>query len=632
MSDTKNNLKNKNIKHEPKPKPNIGIDTDNTIETNIVGAALNSILNLSSIESFSRVSQTREDIYRVIDDMASDSTNASVIETYAEDVTEYNDAGQIVWCESDDENIAKMVTYLLKSLNIDKNVFSWTHSLIKYGDIYIRLYRESDVMYNKLYTEEDIEKKLTEDKVLNENIKENKNSGKLEESVNLVSHSPADHYINYVERVYNPAEMFDLTNIGKTAYFIKAPVQVQSPVNDVYNNSYYFTGLYKMNTSDITIYPPTDFVHACLDDNSSRIPEKVSIYTSTDKDKDSHVEYTVKRGQSFLYNAYKTWRQLSLLENSVMLSRATKSSILRIIEVQVANMPKEQVALHLQNIKSLMEQKSSFKVGDNITEYNSPGPIENNIYIPVNGENGKITATPIGGDYDPKELTDLNWWNNKLFAAYRVPKQYFGFTEDAAGFNGGSSLTIISSRYGKAVKRIQSVVIQLITDIINLHLIDRKLDNYIGEFKIRMQPPITQEELDRRANNDTRIRFIQDVLNNIPDLENPAIKLKVYKTLINKVVNDSDFLSLIQEQIDELEHSSETELSKADTSEKPKSTESEEGQTPIEQEITSTTSEKTEEPGEIEPISDEEIEQAEKEDSEYIPTPSEIGVSMTDEE
>jgi hypothetical protein len=65
--------------------------------------------------------------------------------------------------------------------------------------------------------------------------------------------------------------------------------------------------------------------------------------------------YTVKRGQSLLYNVYKTWRELTLLENSLLLNRVTKSSIIRIIGVEVGDMPKESVGPHLMGIKNMIE-------------------------------------------------------------------------------------------------------------------------------------------------------------------------------------------------------------------------------------------------------------------------------------
>ena len=37
-----------------------------------------------------------------------------------------------------------MVNYLLRSMNVNKYAYDWVYSLIKYGDLYLRLYRESD--------------------------------------------------------------------------------------------------------------------------------------------------------------------------------------------------------------------------------------------------------------------------------------------------------------------------------------------------------------------------------------------------------------------------------------------------------------------------------------------------------
>ena len=94
-----------------------------------------------------------------------------------------------------------------------------------------------------------------------------------------------------------------------------------------------------------------------------------------------------------------------------------------------------------------------------MTEYTNPGPIENNIYVPTHEGIGAISTSQIGGDVDVKSLADLSYYQDKLFGNLRVPKQYFGVTDDAAGFNGGSSLSIISSRYGKMIKRIQNTMV-----------------------------------------------------------------------------------------------------------------------------------------------------------------------------
>lgn len=52
-----------------------------------------------------------------------------------------------------------------------------------------------------------------------------------------------------------------------------------------------------------------------------------------------------------------------LLENSLLLNRITKSSIVRIIGVEVGDMPKEEIGPKLRSIKQLIEQKSVLNSG-----------------------------------------------------------------------------------------------------------------------------------------------------------------------------------------------------------------------------------------------------------------------------
>ena len=111
---------------------------------------------------------------------------------------------------------------------------------------------------------------------------------------------------------------------------------------------------------------------------------------------------------------------------------------------------------------------------------------------------------------------------------------------------------------------------QLVTDIINLFLIDRGLDNYVNRFTIRMQAPVTQEEIDRRTNTDNRIRYISDVMGQLSDIEDKAIRLKIYKALLGNTINDPQVITYLQEYIDKIEaeksdkNSSETSSEESD--------------------------------------------------------------------
>lgn len=143
----------------------------------------------------------------------------------------------------------------------------------------------------------------------------------------------------------------------------------------------------------------------------------------------------------------------------------------------------------------------------------------------------------------------------------RVPKQYFSETSDAAGFSGGQSLAIISSRYAKMVKRLQNTYLQALTDLINLMLIDKGLDSYINKFTLRMQAPTTQEEIDRRENKQNKIGIVRDLMDMLGEITDPKLKLEALKSLLSEVITNNDLLNVIQKQIDELEKEGVTETS-----------------------------------------------------------------------
>lgn len=523
----------------PVPEKNIGIDTDNSFFADIIDAGESGQLDISKLESFTQISQSREQLYQLLDTMAEDSIISAVLETYAEDATERNEDGRIVWCESDNPDIVKYITYLLDTMNVDKHSYKWVHSLCKYGDLYLRLFRESDID-DGLFENGSMPKKALHES------KEN-----LHEDVNIIAYNPADKYVHYIDNEPNPAEMFELVKFGKSYAYIKAPTSVLHTFNETsqLNNQY----KYSFQKTDVDIFDAQTYVHGALEDSSNRSPETVEILNKTIDGKDTKLTYNVRRGQSLLYNTFKIWRQMMLLENSLLLNRITKSSIVRIIGVEVGDMPKEEIGPKLRSIKSLIEQKTAINQGNDLSEYTNPGPMENNVYVPTKNGIGALTTQQVGGDVDVKGLADIDYFRHRLFGSMRVPQQYFGFTDDDAGFSGGTSLSIISSRYAKMVKRIQNTYIQTLTDAVNLMLLDKGLDSYVNKFELHMVPPTTQEEIDRRDNMASKVQITSDIMNLLDEVEDKSIRIKILQSLLSKVVNDAELLQMLSDYAEEVE-------------------------------------------------------------------------------
>ncbi len=529
----------------------LDIDTNKVLIDNIIEAGLQSKLDISAIDRFTSISNARDQVYQLIDTMCNDSAVSAIVRTYTDDVCEMADNGHIVWCESSDPNISKFVNYLLNIMNVDKQIGKWVYCLIKYGDVYLRLYRESDyhdVLFNKV----------------------DRTKQALNEAVNLSIHSADDNYSYYVEMVADPSTMFELTRHGQTFGYIETPNQP----NNIDMTSYVggTTGMMSGNsngaytfawkTSDVNVYQADDFVHAALEDNISRFPETVDLFyedledTKTTRRKTGSntgtgsQSYTVRRGKSLLYDSYKIWREKALLEAAVLLSRITRSGIVRKVAVEVGDMPKEQVQQTLRRVKELFEQRTAYNSDKSMSEYTNPSPVENFIYYATHNGQGNISVESVGGDFDPKQLTDLDWWNNKFYSSYGIPKQYFGWTEDGAGFNGGSSLSIISSVYAKGVKRIQNTILQAITDAINLILLNKGCKAYLNNFVLRMQAPITLEEQTFRDNLSNRVTAISNINSLFSDVEDKARRLTILKSLVGSLHLGDEVVAEIQKEIE----------------------------------------------------------------------------------
>ena len=129
----------------PKPEVEFGIDTSNQIIYDI-NTVKSERIDTATINSFTQVSQRRDELYNLIDSMCEDTRLSAALEIYVEDVTEKAPSGKIVWAESNNSDIQTYINFLLDSLNVDKNIFKWAYCLCKYGDMYLRLFKEKDTI------------------------------------------------------------------------------------------------------------------------------------------------------------------------------------------------------------------------------------------------------------------------------------------------------------------------------------------------------------------------------------------------------------------------------------------------------------------------------------------------------
>ena len=132
------------IKSVPVPEPEIGIDSKNSVTQQILKSDDTTPLNTTLLNSFLDVSRSRDIQYDIIDQMCQDSIPSAILESFSEDATTTNENKESIWCVADDPKIAKTVQFIIDSLQLNKNIHKYTTSFIKYGDVYLKLYKQSD--------------------------------------------------------------------------------------------------------------------------------------------------------------------------------------------------------------------------------------------------------------------------------------------------------------------------------------------------------------------------------------------------------------------------------------------------------------------------------------------------------
>ena len=500
---------------------------------------VNELLNITSLKG------NRNDKYAKFEEMVADGRIGAAVEMYANDTVQYNSDGKIVWVESDDNEVAQYANKLLKDLNIEDNIWSWAYCLWLYGDVYIETFENTSVSGTKPSL-------LLEPLKQSPQIKKQKkiNGAKLE---------------RYIEKVPNPAEIYDLQYRGKTAGFVK---DMDNLKGNLENGTYLYNG----NITDITILNPTKYVHICLSPNINRFPEKLRLIQETEAEKTyddgtidgtsyegtgDSLSFSIKTGQSVLENVYGAYQTLKLKEDSVLLERITKSSITRIIQVELGDLPEAQKKRKLQEIKQQIEQQLIMnKDAGTLQSRAGAQPIENIIYTTTKNGKGAISSVNIGGDVDIGNLGDVEDSENKVYGSLLIPKALLGADMDGSGLSNGGSLTEMNTTYARRIKRGQVAITNGIKNLINIFALGDGLGTKIvNNFKVKLTPIITVEDNRRDELLQTKIRNVNDILSLMNGIEaiDDKVKLDLLIQWLSSYLNQQDIVDVLDEHIKELE-------------------------------------------------------------------------------
>lgn len=487
-----------------------------------------SVLSMAELDTFRTLSRNRESLYKTFDEMMQDSVVSTVIEIYADEACQYNEDGKIIWAESDDKDVSKYVNDLLEKLRIEDNCWDHIYQLVYLGDLYLETF---DNLHPTNLHKSDI---LTEPYRGGGNIQLQNRPDALQKEY-------------YIEQVDNPANIYDITYRGKTEGFIKIPEDEMEMGLTKY--------LRKLNKDKdkIQILDPTKYVHICLKNSKDRYPETLILET---KDGDQ-VEFKIKQGRSILEDVYKAYQDLKLMKDSLLLNRINRSSRVRVLQVEVGDIPKNEKALMLKRLKDKIEQKNLMdKTVGAFKSQAAPGPADNIIYSTTTDGKGAITMNDLGENLNVSAIADIEPFENEFYGKVRVSKAILGANMEGSGLSNGGTLAAQDSIFARYIKRIQTAYTSGIETLVNIFIMNKLCKNgnielqnkYIGKFKIKMTSPSTTQDKDRDESFKQKIDSIKQLMDLIgsEDIIKPETKKDIIKYLITNMLNKQEVADMIE--------------------------------------------------------------------------------------
>ena len=214
-------------------------------------------------------------------------------------------------------------------------------------------------------------------------------------------------------------------------------------------------------------------------------------------------------GRSLLEGARKTWKQLTLMEDAMMIHRIMRAPEKRIFKIDIGNIPPAEVDSYMANIIDQMKKVPYIDdaTGDYNLKFNMQNMMED-YYLPVRGgqsgtEIDSLSGMEFGG------IDDIEYLKNRMLAALKVLKAFIGYEE---GVEGKATLAQEDIRFARSVERIQKIVLSELTKIAIVHLYSQGYtDDQLVNFELELTTPSIIYEQEKANLWSEKVSLVSDM-------------------------------------------------------------------------------------------------------------------------
>lgn len=200
-------------------------------------------------------------------------------------------------------------------------------------------------------------------------------------------------------------------------------------------------------------------------------------------------------GESVLQCVTKAFKQLGLLEDSVVIYRVVRAPERRVFYIDTGNMPPHKVKQYLEGVKNEVRQKripNSQDGQDKIDSVYNPMSMAEDYFFSssANGRGSRVETLPGGEQLG--EITDLDYFKEKLFRGLRVPTSYMN-----SAAKGGQQMNdgkvgvayVEEMRFANYVKRMQNKIEKIFDEEFKVYLDHSNIAVDPNLFKLKLPDP-----------------------------------------------------------------------------------------------------------------------------------------------
>ena len=246
---------------------------------------------------------------------------------------------------------------------------------------------------------------------------------------------------------------------------------------------------------------------------------------------------------SLLHKARRAWRMWSMMEDAMLIYRLDKSIERRVFKIYVGGINDKDVPAFVQEIANNFKRTPIIDpMTGQVDLRKNFLDVSSDYFIPVRDPNAPNPIETLQSAHNDTAMDDINYMQNKIFAAIRVPKQFINF-QDAQGK--GQNLSLADIRFARMIMGVQQFVLAELNKVAMVHLYLLGFKEELTNFSLAMNIPTAQiESLELEALG-KRIQTAAQALAD-PGIGMPMVSLHWVQTNILKL-SDNEIKDILGE-------------------------------------------------------------------------------------